>query len=118
VQQKIKEGKFDLIWSYILDLENLENPFPERKDVIAKWKSLAVVDIEESDSVLVLAKAFASEGLHPKDALHVACAMEADCKYFLTTDDRILKKMSAKSEIKVVTPIAFIEEIENYDTDN
>ena len=30
-------------------------------------------------------------GVKEKDAYHVACAIIAQCKYFITTDDRLLK---------------------------
>ncbi|GHV22705.1 hypothetical protein FACS189494_09900 [Spirochaetia bacterium] len=30
--------------------------------------------------------------LKRKDALHIACAIEAGCDYFLTTDGKILNK--------------------------
>jgi predicted nucleic acid-binding protein len=61
-----------------------------------------------------LAKAvqFARNGIKSKDALHIACAIEAGCTYFLTTDDGILKKMTNHSEIIVLNPIDFIRTIE------
>ncbi|MGB3588109.1 MAG: hypothetical protein WBA23_16290, partial [Tunicatimonas sp.] len=46
VQEKIKQGFIELIWSYILDFENELNPFDERKRVIKKWRAFAIADIE------------------------------------------------------------------------
>lgn len=34
IQKRIKEGKFILCWSYILDFENEQNPFLERREQI------------------------------------------------------------------------------------
>lgn len=45
-----------------------------------------------------------------KDAYHVACAIKAECNYFVTTDDRLLKFQSEK--IKLVTPGEFIRRME------
>lgn len=36
IQEKIKLGELLLIWSYILDFENSQNPFAERQQAIAK----------------------------------------------------------------------------------
>ena len=112
VQLSIKTGRIDLACSYILDFENEANPFNERKTTIEHWKALAIVDVDENDNILYKATKFANEGLKAKDALHIACAIEAGCKYFLTTDDSILKKMLNQSEIAVINPIDFIKIIE------
>ena len=36
IQNLIKEGKVRLVWSYILDFENAQNPFEERRLRIKK----------------------------------------------------------------------------------
>jgi len=41
---------------------------------------------------------------------------EGKAQYFLTTDDKILKKLSTIKEIKVIDPIEFIKLFENYDS--
>jgi len=111
-QLQIKTGKIELAWSYILDFENEANPFIERKSTVEKWKRLSVVDVVENETILSLAARFSVYGLKAKDALHVACAVEAKCSFFLTTDDIVLKKMSGKSEIVVINPTEFIKIIE------
>ena len=99
VQQRIKNKEIELAWSYMLDYENQANPFEERRDVIARWKTAAAVDVAETDAVVQQAREIASRGLHAKDALHVACAIVAGCDFFLTTDDFLLKKMRGFSGI-------------------
>ena len=49
-------------------------------------------------------------GVKTKDVYHVACAIYANCDYFFTTDDRLLKY--ATDEIQIVNPIDFIKESE------
>ncbi|CAN5408286.1 hypothetical protein BH10ACI1_BH10ACI1_21920 [soil metagenome] len=38
IQEQIEAGKLNLVWSYILDFENEQSPFIERKISISKWK--------------------------------------------------------------------------------
>jgi predicted nucleic acid-binding protein len=45
-------------------------------------------------------------GIKAKDALHVASAIEGNAEYFVTTDDRLIKKMLHISEITAINPIA------------
>ncbi len=39
IQENIRSGLYELVWSYILDYENNKNPFRERREQIAKWKN-------------------------------------------------------------------------------
>jgi len=112
VQSMVRAEKIELAWSYILDFENEANPFFERKYTIEKWKHLSIIDIEENSVILSKATGFASKGLKAKDALHLACAIEMRCEYFLTTDYWIQKKMRAIDEINVFNPVEFIKIIE------
>ena len=106
IQNGIKNGTFELVWSYILDIENNANPHFQRKENIAPWKYLSTVMIEESESVLLRAENYKRQGLKPKDALHVACAVDAASDFFITTDRGILKKRF--SEISISNPIEFL----------
>jgi predicted nucleic acid-binding protein len=108
VQSQIKDKQIELVWSYILDYENAFNPFEERKITIQKWKSKAILDIEENNQILETAKELISLGIKSKDALHVACAIEGRCDFFLTTDDRVLKKLADYKKIAVVNPVTII----------
>jgi hypothetical protein len=38
IQQMIKNNELELIWSDVLDFENNDNPFEERRIKIAEWK--------------------------------------------------------------------------------
>ncbi len=112
IQQKIKEEQLDLVWSYILDYENEQNPYKERKEAILKWKRHAIIDIEENEKIIEKAKELKEKGLREKDALHIACAIEAEAEYFVTTDDTIIKKIGRDKNIHIINPTDFIREIE------
>jgi predicted nucleic acid-binding protein len=110
IQEEIKNGNLELVWSYILEQENRDNPFERRRESINLWKSRARIDIGESEEVIQYAESYLRLGLKPKDALHIACAVVAGADYFITTDRGILKKTI--KQIRIVNPIQFIQLIE------
>ena len=112
IQAQIKQNNLVLVWSYVIELENTHNPFAERQSAIDQWQSLAQVDISETENVLNTARSLLSLGLKSKDALHIACAIEAEADYFITTDDLIIKKAQELQQIQVVDPLDFIDCIE------
>lgn len=109
IQEKIRKGKYKLVWSYILSYENDMNPFAEKKLQIKEWEKYAIMVINESDSLLSLAEDIYKTGLKAKDALHVASAIEGQCDYFITTDSRILGTAGKISGISIISPLGFIE---------
>lgn len=111
IQEEIRAGKIQLIWSYMLDYENSRNPYIERKVRINGWKKYAVQDIEENSEVLTTAKLLNQVGIQKIDSLHVACAIFSKCDYFLTTDDTILQRGAQIGYIKINDPIGFIKEV-------
>ena len=111
IQQEIINGRYDLVWSYILEFENKMNPFITRRKAILEWKTKTVTDIEENESILKIAEEFQNRGIKSKDALHIACAIEANSEYFITTDKKLLNFIS--NDIKIVNPIEFINEMED-----
>lgn len=112
IQREVREGRLELAWSYILDYENLANPFGERRDTIQAWKKYAVADANETHEILAKAHALTRQGIKGKDALHIACAIETKCDYFITTDDRLLKAMKHVQTIVGIDPTAFVREVE------
>ena len=115
IQKLIIEGELELIWSYILDYENSQNPFEERRYSIIKWKHIAAKDIEENEDILKKAEKLYLISLRRMDALHVACAIYAGCGYFITTDSGILRKAEQVKEIAIIDPINFIKELKDAD---
>ncbi|MDR3076691.1 MAG: hypothetical protein LBU26_05270 [Synergistaceae bacterium] len=107
VQQKIMDGLYELVWSYVLDYENGLNPFPERKHRISFWKNLSVIACDETEEILIEAEKLQAIGIKMFDSLHIACAVNTNCDYFLTTDKGILKKHI--TTIQAVDPIEFVK---------
>lgn len=111
IQAQIREGIYELVWSYILDYENGKNPYEERRLAIAPWKTIASFCIlEETEEILLTAESLTSKGIKTYDALHISCAMAAHCEYYITTDKKLLN--AQVTGIKIVSPIAFVNEME------
>ena len=113
IQADIQDGIFELVWSYILEAENMVNPFEERKKAIQDWKRYSSMVVKEEEKILGKATQLNHAGLRSKDALHIACAVLARCKYFITTDDKIINKQSLITGLSLIDPIGFIKEIYN-----
>ena len=105
IQSCIKDGKHDLMWSYILEYENSVNPHEDRKSSIVTWKSVASKHYQETDEIKSRAADLKALGIRTKDALHISCAIEAEADYFITTDDKLLNKNV--DGIDIVNPIDF-----------
>jgi len=112
-RRKFLENEIELVWSYILDYENKFNPFVERKNTITEWKKLTTVNVEEEVQIIKEATELKKKGVKSKDALHIACAVFAECDYFLTTDQELLKKSKSYKKIEVINPINLLTIIED-----
>jgi predicted nucleic acid-binding protein len=113
IQESIKNHKINLAWSYILDLENNNNPFEEKKIEIKLWKKIASSSIAETEEILSIMTKIRTKHIKPLDALHIACAIVLNCDYFITVDKGILKKADKVEEIKILNPIEFIYKMED-----
>ncbi len=108
IQYAIRTEQYTLGWSYILDYENAANPLEERRAEIQRWEDIADVYAVETPTILAMMRQFVAVGIKPKDVLHIACAKEMDCQYFLTVDKGILKKAKRIAQIQILTPIDFV----------
>ena len=114
LQEKIKRHEIDLVWSYVLDIENDQNPFEEKRSAIEQWKKLACADIEETESLIEMANRLTGMGIRSKDALHVAAAMEGGADCFITTDNKLLRKLANNDRIRAVNPVDIVGEIDEH----
>lgn len=92
IQMLIKEKKLELIASY-------------------QENAVGYVGGNRKKEIEVKATEIMKAGVKFKDACHVASAIYAECEYFISTDIRLLKYNT--QEIKMVTPIEFITEMES-----
>ena len=114
LQEKIKILEVELIWSYILEFENDQNPFEEKRLAIEKWEKLSVINIYETEKLITRADDLVLLGIKTKDALHVSSAIEGNADCFITTDDRLQKKLYGRDDIKAVNPVDIVGEIDEH----
>ncbi len=93
IQEHIKDGDYLLVWSSILDYECSNNPFPAHQEAIWQWRRLANRIIKATPAIVSTAKQLEAQAIARFDALHVACALADPVDLFITTDDRLLKKL-------------------------
>ena len=113
IQDKIRAGKIELATSHILHYENSQCKNEIRKESVSNFMkaySKIHIDMNCGERVLKLSEKIISTGIKPKDAYHLTSALLAECDYFLTTDDRLLKYKT--DEIILMNPVEFIEILE------
>ena len=111
IQASVHDGEYSLCWSFMLDYENDKNPYEEKRRMIAPWKKIAVDYCPSSDAILSRGKEIMMLGIKHNDALHIACAVEQKCKYFITTDNALTNKTVV--DIIIINPIDFVREMED-----
>lgn len=112
LQDRVREGACDLVWSAILDFENANNPFPARRYAIGQWRALAVECVMIDEAVLARAREAMDLGLREYDALHVAAAIAGRADVLVSTDDKLLRRVRAMPGLTALPPgeaLAFLE---------
>ena len=92
------------------DDATLERVRQEAEAVAAILDLAATITVSASPQASQRARALADAGFGPLDALHLAFAEQSASKWFLTTDDRLLKRARANPEglqVRVVRPDEF-----------
>jgi hypothetical protein len=93
-----------------LDFETEANPFLVRQQRVKTYLALAKHFVTADAKLRARANQLSTIGLNALDALHVAAA-ERSADFFLTVDDRLLKKALKyrdRLKVKVMSPIQFI----------
>lgn len=114
IQEKIRNGEYDLVTSEMLTFEVNSCPVEIRRNVIMDFieeNSTVHVGPSSISKVQEMAKDIMDTGVKYKDACHVASAILAQCDYFISTDKRLLKYKTDK--IKLVNPVEFVREMED-----
>jgi len=114
IQDLVILGELDLAYSYMSVYENNDNTYENRKSIILDFfynNASLFVDSDVSEKIEKHAEIIMKSGIKHKDAIHISCALEAKCDYFITTDDKVLKNYKGK-DIIVRSPINFISDRE------
>ena len=100
----IEKNIISIVTSDVLDYENCQNPYSERQAFVNAILKKAHVNQTLNDNVFKRAQNIENLGVKGIDALHLACAEKLKVDYFVTCDDRIIKKYTGK--IDVINPVA------------
>jgi len=112
-----QEQNIELVWSFVLEYENSLNPFPERHDEVRLLSQIAQQTIEPSKDILQRSEELEKAGIKNMDAVHLACAEIFGCDFFVTCDDKLIKKANRLNvQLDVCNPINFIQKVAEDET--
>lgn len=105
--EEAENGTIQLVASPAHQFENDRNPREDRRLATALWLQKAGRSITVTPRVEERARFLSGLGFGPLDALHLALAEHAQAQWFVTTDDRLIRKaleQRGQMRIKVVRP--------------
>ena len=115
--EKIQMSEMELTWSFMLEFENELNPFTERRSEISLISILATNIVKPNQDILAKAEEVERCGIKGNDAVHLSCAIISGCAYFVTCDDRIIKRSELLDlHMLVCNPLEFIRKEEKGDS--
>jgi len=86
-----ESGEVNLVYSSAHDLENNRNPREDRRLTIWLWLQTAAIHLKTNPAITARGRELSALGFRTFDALHLAFAEAAAARWFVTTDDRLLK---------------------------
>jgi len=101
----VEAGEAVLINSTVLEFENSRNPISLRQDWMSRCLEQASDYQRVDESIRERAEVLEKHGLKAIDSLHVAGA-----DYFLTCDDRLLKKQKHIT-VSSTNPLDFVQKV-------
>ena len=110
VQQQMRNGEIEYVWSDMLANEVEESPFWEQREWIEAWAPGACAFVPTTAAIEQAAEKFMRLGVKPADSIHLASAEAAECDCFLTVDGGILKKVNFAGRVIVANPLVYVQE--------
>jgi predicted nucleic acid-binding protein len=107
ILQMVETGNIELVTSSVLEYENSRNPFRLRRNWVTHCSRLASFHHEVDEHIRRRAEELEEQGIKAVDALHVACAEAAGSEYFLTCDDRVVRRYQGE-KLQVLNPVDFV----------
>ncbi|MDR1625883.1 MAG: PIN domain protein [Spirochaetia bacterium] len=110
IQKGVLDNKYELVWSYILEYENNQNKFDDRRNTIYDWKNIAKIHCIENDEIIEYAENLKKKNIRTRDALHIACSVYTHSDYLITADKQLFNLRVR--DIRIINPLTFINELE------
>lgn len=105
----VEAEALEIVSSSILEYENSRNQSALERQWVNGRLQLAKFYQEVNEAIFERARELEQQGLGTMDALHVACAEAAGSEYFLTCDDRLIRRY--RGSLNVLTPVNFVLEM-------
>jgi predicted nucleic acid-binding protein len=105
--EKVENGSIQLVVSPAHRFENDRNPREDRRLATDLWLEKAARPVDATPDIDERARLLAGLGFGPLDALHLALAEKAEARWFVTTDERLLRKAFDRRDemrVEVVRP--------------
>jgi predicted nucleic acid-binding protein len=104
--KRVAEGEVELFSSFVIELEHSRLPMAERRTAVRALMDLAQKHIDPDALILERARDLQRFGLGGGDALHIAAAESAGVDYFVTCDDKLIRRARRLgSRIEVISPV-------------
>lgn len=111
---RCETGDWEWIRSSVTDFEIDQTPDPERRRRVKSLASHARRSVAVAQSETERAQQLESWGVSAFDALHPAAAESGGADIFLTTDDTVLRRSTARSQdlrVRVENPLTWLGEV-------
>ncbi|MCP2727870.1 PIN domain-containing protein [Limnofasciculus baicalensis] len=106
----IETSTIDLVASAVLAYEISQNPYRERQDIAVRILQQAKAYQTLAPEIIVRGRQLEStDRIASVDALHIACEEALVTDYFITCDDRLIKRY--KGAMSLLNPVEFILKI-------
>lgn len=112
----IEKRIISIVSSEVLVYENSRNPYAERQIFVTSVLQKARVIQKLNDRLAKRAREIEALGIKGLDALHLACAERLRAGYFVTCDDRIIRKYTGK--VVAINPVELTMYMLQQEADN
>ncbi|MDD5057307.1 MAG: PIN domain-containing protein [Sideroxydans sp.] len=112
--RQVEQAEWTWVSSDAVLYEISKTPNEERKERLWSLESGASLRLELTEAIYQEAEKIQQLGFTALDALHISCARMADVDVFLSTDDKLLKKVRqhiGEIELHAVNPLAWLQEV-------
>lgn len=109
--QMVESSAIELVTSTVLTYEVSRNPDENQRNWVQRVSASAAIHQDLTEELRRRAKELESRGLKALDALHVASAETAKVDYFVTCDDRLIRRYRTTPQRSLIVcgPTEFVE---------
>jgi predicted nucleic acid-binding protein len=109
---KVESGDLYLVSSFVVEAEHSRLGETTRRERVGDRIALAQEYVGTDPWIMARAQGLREEGFGEGDALHLAAAEHAGVDYFVTCDDRLLRRARRIGfPVRVVSPPELLEEV-------